>query len=190
MLVISGLKPPLFFAFEDSRFNLAIEMLVISGRASARVKPSLRIVCFNLAIEMLVISGRRVIVSMRRHSRAFQSRNRDACHFRAAGSCKVKAATLRCFNLAIEMLVISGSMAVWIAAVSSADVSISQSRCLSFQGQYRRLSDAAESRFQSRNRDACHFRSLMVITNPLQIRLCFNLAIEMLVISGTITSAG
>ena len=37
--------------------------------------------------------------------------------------------------------------------------------------------------FQSRNRDACHFRLLPTIGHRCP-RQCFNLAIEMLVISG------
>ena len=61
--------------------------------------------CFNLAIEMLVISG----LPMLRQ------------HLRPEG-----------FNLAIEMLVISGRWENWV--VTEIDVSISQSRCLSFQG--------------------------------------------------------
>ena len=37
-------------------FNLAIEMLVISGGVTI-VTPTFSDICFNLAIEMLVISG-------------------------------------------------------------------------------------------------------------------------------------
>ena len=63
------------------------------------------------------------------------------------------------FNLAIEMLVISGYMDLEIINVEDIKVSISQSRCLSFQV----LSRAADKRHRL---------------------LRFNLAIEMLVISG------
>ena len=85
-----------------------------------------------------------------------------------------------CFNLAIEMLVISGAQwaaelqAVMAVSISQSRclsfqvngltvyvprmlVSISQSRCLSFQDKKQQMSNKSE-RFQSRNRDACHFR--------------------------------
>ena len=63
--------------------------------------------CFNLAIEMLVILGlsqARTGLDMGK----FQSRNRDACHFRSLS--REKPAARICFNLAIEMLVILGSV--------------------------------------------------------------------------------
>ena len=60
-------------------FNLVIEMLVISGEIQKRRRlAGLR---FNLVIEMLVISGGDGGAGTHR-IRAFQSRNRDACHFR------------------------------------------------------------------------------------------------------------
>ena len=39
------------------RFNLAIEMLFISGKRVAKLKPARNFRSFNLAIEMLFISG-------------------------------------------------------------------------------------------------------------------------------------
>ena len=39
---------------------------------------------FNLVIEMLVISGEKRAQLLRRCASKFQSRNRDACHFRRA----------------------------------------------------------------------------------------------------------
>ena len=87
---------------------------------------------FNLAIEMLFISGK--ILRRDRHSKThlFQSRNRDAFHFRVPPSAAGTAA--------------------------SSYVSISQSRCFSFQG-----------------------KSCNISSTPF---LRFNLAIEMLFISG------
>ena len=88
------------------RFNLAIEMLVISGWCT-------ELLCwtgnssFNLAIEMLVISGLQSTAGSVRATVAFQSRNRDACHFRI-GQQYVEQFSIPRFNLAIEMLVISG----------------------------------------------------------------------------------
>ena len=134
-------------------FNLAIEMLVISGKNNLQAARK-QTDSFNLAIEMLVISGFEILI---------------------------EEADLECFNLAIEMLVISGSIA---AAVDDApSVSISQSRCLSFQEQRDFASEVISALFQSRNRDACHFR--VTDWDPSKnVEISFNLAIEMLVISG------
>ena len=63
----------------------------------------------------------------------FQSRNRDACHFRAAVENWPLVQYSR-FNLAIEMLVISGQLLPL-------------------------LNLRSQIKFQSRNRDACHFRN-------------------------------
>ena len=67
----------------------------------------------------------------------------------------------KCFNLAIEMLVISGGRKHSVTLPNSLSVSISQSRCLSFQGNPNGYYDYAgrNRQFQSRNRDACHFRA-------------------------------
>ena len=111
---------------------------------------------FNLAIEMLVISGVSPAIRRPRYT---------------------------CFNLAIEMLVISGSTRSSDNGDPTQRVSISQSRCLSFQeicSVFRSL--VAHFSFQSRNRDACHFR--VVSTDVAAAVAGFNLAIEMLVISG------
>ena len=62
--------------------------------------------CFNLAIEMLIISGTRRTTNPS-HISEFQSRNRDAYHFR--NTCLRWAWHPHSgFNLAIEMLIISG----------------------------------------------------------------------------------
>ena len=88
----------------------------------------------------------------------FQSRNRDACHFRYQRGGDLKSLCRLCFNLAIEMLVISGEFRCW---EHTNDIQT----------------------FQSRNRDACHFRTDSDQRPRFQI-ICFNLAIEMLIISG------
>ena len=65
----------------------------------------------------------------------------------------------RCFNLAIEMLVISGYPECHRYENRADNVSISQSRCLSFQERCCRVAHIQMAHlFQSRNRDACHFR--------------------------------
>ena len=47
----------------------------------------------------------------------FQSRNRDAYHFRDF-RCEVRNAENERFNLAIEMLIISGQFSVWMAEIA------------------------------------------------------------------------
>ena len=112
-------------------FNLAIEMLIISGSGAVGTGESRLLVCFNLAIEMLIISGS-IRGTYNVNPIMFQSRNRDAYHFRARDAVTtgrivgVSISQSRClsfqvgighdgrpgdkarFNLAIEMLVISG----------------------------------------------------------------------------------
>ena len=121
------------------------------------------------------------------HRVMFQSRNRDACHFRkgrrkaARRFSNVSISQSRCLSFQVG--------AGWGDRPAQSCVSISQSRCLSFQ-----VPDASEianvgvGRFQSRNRDACHFRlKAVVMSRFLPFR--FNLAIEMLVISGNISAS-
>ena len=112
----------------------------------------------------------------------FQSRNRDACHFRSNREPGHLHPTPS-FNLAIEMLVISGELDTVLSTAA-----------LSFQSRNR---DACHFRvapvwhttglelFQSRNRDACHFRGIRTLAERKTTQ-CFNLAIEMLVISGNL----
>ena len=172
-------KPPV--STPNASFNLAIEILVISGQhAFSGPMQNLKVrlfqsrnrdschfrlhflwkaaadICFNLAIEILVISG----LTQLRHSSIrslFQSRNRDSCHFRTMSNHRFIIITGLRFNLAIEILVISGNLIV-IRNTRLRRVSISQSRFLSFQG---------DGILQSVYRGGC-----------------FNLAIEILVISG------
>ena len=166
---------------DNLSFNLAIEMLVISGFYGDAEAVNNTIVSisqsrclsfqvvnleaeiagimasFNLAIEMLVISGK-PYRSLWDLTTEFQSRNRDACHFRAGRD--------------------------WHCARHGNWVSISQSRCLSFQVTDDTVAALhGELLFQSRNRDACHFRRKMT-TFGCGLPFRFNLAIEMLVISG------
>ena len=82
MLVISGKTAIKTTRGQRNGFNLAIEMLVISGSADVSESGGFRL-CFNLAIEMLVISGQKP--RFRDGFCSFQSRNRDACHFRVIG---------------------------------------------------------------------------------------------------------
>ena len=205
---------------------------------------------------MLIISGKRAARGQL-HILKFQSRNRDAYHFRTPRRTRgyhtrhfVSISQSRClsfqdaeraetptpgtgFNLAIEMLIISGQRdsrashgdrgvsisqsrclsfqanGALTPMPGSGVVSISQSRCLSFQdGGHSRVRRPSRLRFQSRNRDACHFRPILELPAAadgqfqsrnrdachfrIPSRCCiyyiissFNLAIEMLVISGS-----
>ena len=139
-------------------FNLAIEMLVISGWRSQTEEQRLHY-RFNLAIEMLVISG---IDSACWPARQFQS-----------------------FNLAIEMLVISGCAPqrrlppVCFQKFQSRNRDACHFRAAALGAQRRRI------KFQSRNRDACHFRASGYPYVSAVGQDSFNLAIEMLVISGS-----
>ena len=111
------------------------------------------------------------------------------------------------FNLAIEMLFISGSRTSPPSRITTVTVSISQSRCFSFQarqcccsattadsfnlaiemlfisGERTPVYQLKLNEFQSRNRDAFHFRTYAENTSIRKTRR-FNLAIEMLFISG------
>ena len=127
----------------------------------------------------LSFQGRKGKVNVAKHV-AFQSRNRDAYHFRVHNAIchdrlhRVSISQSRClsfqgatgkgllasalsFNLAIEMLIISGCAERYHRG-ARLDVSISQSRCLSFQDAYMAMCGQTKYKFQSRNRDAYHFR--------------------------------
>ena len=129
-------------------------MLVISGSKSHSPADSAHYVSIS---QSRCLSFQVREPQHRRQPPLFQSRNRDACHFRIRHLYrhlyrhhKVSISQSRClsfqvkvyrelietlrhrFNLAIEMLVISGKRHK-VAAAETEDVSISQSRCLSFQ---------------------------------------------------------
>ena len=137
-------------------FNLAIEILVISGH---------RYIYVNVSDAILFQSRNRdschfrfVEIGFTPAKVMFQSRNRDSCHFRISGAYRPKL-SISSFNLAIEILVISGKKGTCRVAVPYW--------------------------FQSRNRDSCHFRCNAVVSPCTSIILRFNLAIEILVISGS-----
>ena len=214
-----------------SCFNLAIEMLVISGKSKVSIISPQPVPRFNLAIEMLVISGSLVAKHPTRATLAVSISQSRCLSFQDTHWMSLKSGS-HCFNLAIEMLVISGVSFVpsyaytylfqsrnrdachfrWLhiqrLAAGWTLVSISQSRCLSFQVYALWAECWRAGKFQSRNRDACHFRNWVATLKAAQVlsvsisqsrclsfqgqRLhwansfvrCFNLAIEMLVISG------
>ena len=153
-------------------------------RSTPRFLPSVRYSRFNLAIEMLFISGNARPIPSAKVISSFQSRNRDAFHFRLLRAGLGVAPAHFSFNLAIEMLFISGEKRLggkparcpfqsrnrdafhfreeitFPYSAARGTVSISQSRCFSFQGQ----------------------AGLPLRRTSLSV--CFNLAIEMLFISG------
>ena len=156
MLVISGDATHVTATCsKKTGFNLAIEMLVISGPICAASR--LYLLSFNLAIEMLVISG----LFRRNHTKVRITRFNLAIEMlviSGAGRRRWQGIPPVCFNLAIEMLVISGC-ALMPRRSDCLFVSISQSRCLSFQGHTKTRAKTGITMFQSRNRDACHFRA-------------------------------
>ena len=129
---------------------------------------------------MLVISGYAYTPVTHACTPVFQSRNRDACHFR--GLSTDDNGLLFCFNLAIEMLVISGEHIRFRPVDAAIGVSISQSRCLSFQDGGRRTAPRLLESFN------LAIEMLVISGQPSLARseppYGFNLAIEMLVISG------
>ena len=138
---------------------------------------------------MLFISGSGTEYKVSHVDEMFQSRNRDAFHFRTANFkgwpslSVVSISQSRCFSFQVILDIITilvldkfqsrnrdafhfrfrgGTF-----AGARPPVSISQSRCFSFQaclGFERYLSIGVE--FQSRNRDAFHFRSIRWIQQP------------------------
>ena len=111
---------------------------------------------------MLVISGPQGD-SNHPATKEFQSRNRDACHFRSEYERAVATYKRICFNLAIEMLVISGT---------AANLSVLLRRCFNLAIEMLVISGGSATEtptpegagFQSRNRDACHFRRKFAIS--------------------------
>ena len=112
----------------------------------------------------------------------FQSRHRDAFHFRETARRLSRRRGPTCFNLVIEMLVISGKL----SRRSGLPRSSFQSRhrdAFHFRGLLLDKFDACFIMFQSRNRDAFHFRWRSAMA-AFFTSSRFNLVIEMLFISG------
>ena len=128
---------------------------------------AIRVYCFNLAIEMLFISGQHALRITDNRVR-WVSISQSRCFSYQATCHRILPLRKIGFNLAIEMLFISGKSP---NATDSAwrQVSISQSRCFSFQGNAS-SSGSTSSRFQSRNRDAFHFRSTIYISGLTLLR--------------------
>ena len=104
---------------------------------------------------MLIISGSAYCASVADGTNMFQSRNRDAYHFRS--TCRLDNSSCPTFQSRNRDAYHFRTHRATAAALPERKVSISQSRCLSFQG----------------------YRSRVTCTPA-----CFNLAIEMLIISG------
>ena len=88
----------------------------------------------------------------------FQSRNRDAFHFKQPPSREamimqtfVSISESRCFSFQGD--------GCDLLLCPFVEVSISESRCFSFQGSCRSTHQRITALFQSRNRDAFHFKS-------------------------------
>ena len=95
----------------------------------------------------------------------FQSRNRDACHFRSSNNALARVA-LPYVSISQSRFLSFQVPAFQCSPADDAQVSISQSRFLSFQVRIiRSRLPSTGSKFQSRNRDSCHFRTV-----KLQVR--------------------
>ena len=82
-------------------------MLFISGFHHELLQVPVNLISFNLVIEMLFISGYADTGCGLETRLRFQSRNRDAFHFRVNAMLTMNISALS-FNLVIEMLFISG----------------------------------------------------------------------------------
>ena len=142
----------------DFSFNLGIEMLFVSS-ALSNVEQACFEACFNLGIEMLFVS-RWIRESMIKSLyKQFQSRNRDAfrfkwrfayrwgCHPLMFQSRNRDAFRFKCKQFRHKC--IGGDHSL---------VSISESRCFSFQVPINALPKIRTTMFQSRNRDAFRFK--------------------------------
>ena len=127
-------------------------------RRGTRSRSALRSTSFNLVIEMLFISGLHCLVVCVRRLHVFQSRNRDAFHFRSLTKTRALA-LIRCFNLVIEMLFISGKCFVHVRGSMHASFNL-VIEMLFISGTVRLVRDGGQVMFQSRNRDAFHFRTI------------------------------
>ena len=146
-------------------FNLAIEMLVISGSDS----------CWRCVWGCPVSISQSRCLSFQDERRnansvrgiAFQSRNRDACHFRSGQIAQIPF-PLFSFNLAIEMLVISGQIKRLLLFRLRFRFNLAI-EMLVISGRHTPTCSSPPSPypFQSRNRDACHFRGLFPFRQPL-----------------------
>ena len=137
-------------------FNLAIEILVISGRETAFL---------NVISSSWFQSRNRDSCHFRfassvwkRGPTRFQSRNRDSCHFRHPTPLRTGVMALR-FNLAIEILVISGGCCPCPLEIGMGGFQ-SRNRDSCHFRRVRAFPAAVAPMFQSRNRDSCHFRPL------------------------------
>ena len=138
-------------------FNLVIEVLLISSILG--IWQMKIISCFNLVIEVLLISRRRATRGMRSIKNKFQSRNRGSFDFKPFVSFHAYSYWIgQGFNLVIEVLLISR-----------------------FEGHTH--TSIAKVLFQSRNRGSFDFKLLETVNHKIRINDCFNLVIEVLLIS-------
>ena len=205
MLFISGLFSSLYPPRKEN-FNLVIEMLFISGSRRTLVSNPLKPVSisssrcfsfqgnggswafaglsFNLVIEMLFISGR---LRIQRHPAACSvSISSSRCFsFQVRVAVRMTPTSSSCFNLVIEMLFISGKHAGMGNRPRRWFVSISSSRCFSFQGN--------PLHPQARHQQVCFNLVIEMLFIPgiheslntaVTMSICFNLVIEMLFIPG------
>ena len=129
-------------------------MLVISGLAYTDVLGFQSQIGFNLAIEMLVSSGQTLYAAVCLKRVSISQSRCLSVQVRKSSSSRFRQA---CFNLAIEMLVMSGLSQAGLGVYLYEFQSRNRDAC-----HFRQIEDTEEFirvAFQSRNRDACHFRT-------------------------------
>ena len=162
--------------------------------------------CFNLAIEMLFISGTNAACSPTGSRDKFQSRNRDAFHFRAAVSEPDNAALNEfqsrnrdAFHFRAAGCGVRGHVFQFQSRNRDAfhfrlprckrplvlyGVSISQSRCFSFQATTAHGTSSPKTIVSISQSRCFSFQGNDADDDAGWLTECFNLAIEMLFISG------
>ena len=137
-------------------FNLGIEMLFVSRFLEFR-SASVEFRRFNLGIEMLFVSSSTSpLVPFARLYCVFQSRNRDAFRFKCSTSLPVV-----CIYAAFQSRnrdAFRFKAMIQERSPQVHHVSISESRCFSFQVNSDKILPSRFSEFQSRNRDAFRFK--------------------------------
>ena len=131
-------------------------MLFILGSLAA-AQAGLPVISFNLVIEMLFILGSGDLPPPHGYDATFQSRNRDAFHFRKPARMRVWHPRAPGFNLVIEMLFILGGKLNTEAYPTPIGFNL-VIEMLFILGCNGFCWDTSQRRFQSRNRDAFHFR--------------------------------
>ena len=181
MLETTSKKPCCHACYRLDRFNLVIEVLVVSSFPALGVRPRAWI-GFNLVIEVLVVSRLKYHFRLKSHLHSFNLVIEVLVVSRALRSPSRKRC-MSCFNLVIEVLVVS-SWTFWHGirkgVVSKWFQSRNRGTCCFKKIVTCRCS--LEFLFQSRNRGTCCFKNYNGGLRRAS-HASFNLVIEVLVVS-------